>query len=361
MFFMGLFRKKNIPELPSFFPAVSLIIPCFNEEKDILSKLDNVRSLDYPRDRLEVFFVDGGSSDNTIGLLSKEMRENESYTIVKSTVVGKVRQLNYLLPRLKGEIIVNTDVDARLSADTLKWIVAEFNTDSDVSVVGAYCSPVNAIEVERYYWSAQNKGRFLENDAMSSSIVIAQCYAFRQGFLRGFPEDVIADDIYIAFLAHAQGGRVIYSRRAMARETRCPQSYADFLPHKFRKSNAFLRESLRFLYLLPTMNSFCKMMFITRVAQQLLLPWALFFWFLMSGVFLTMFRYDIVVLALVLLVILFIITSRIFSWVRLPDGNRKYSFFTIVRGYCLTFTVMLTAGISYPFFRQGCVYSRLKK
>lgn len=360
IWFMGLFRKKEIPEIPPQLPKISIVIPCFNEEEQIISKLENIRRLDYPQELLEVFFVDGGSADNTLELLSRAIKESEPYKIVKCPRPGKIRQLNYILPALKSKIIVNTDVDARLSSDALKWIAAEFDTGKNVAVVGAYTRPSDAIEIEKYYWSSQNKGRFLESDAASSSIVIAQCYAFRRGFLRAFPEDVVADDIYIAFLAHARGARVIYSHYIAARETRCPKTYAEFMPHKFRKSNAFLRESLRFLYLLPEMNIFCKMMFITRVFQQLMLPWALLFWVLLAGALLTIFRYDIVIITFIVLAILFILTSKIFTSIKLPEERQEYSLLTVVKGYFLALAVMLATGISYPFFKQGSVYSRIK-
>jgi len=80
---------------------------------------------------------------------------------------------------------------------------------------------------------------------------------------------------------------------------------------------------------------------------------------LIAGVLLTMFRFDIVILDTVFLAILFITTNRIFKWIELPDGKHKYSIFTVIRGYILTNIIMLSTGLSYPFFRQGSVYKRI--
>ena len=360
LWFIGLFQSKKTLEIPSLLPTVALIVPCYNEEKQIIAKLENIRSLKYPENLLEVIFVDGGSSDKTVDLLSKAIREGEPCRIEQCDQPGKINQLNYGLAHSKGNIIVNTDVDTLLSAEALIWLAAEFSISEDVLVVGAYSRPADTIEIEKYYWSAQNKGRFIESDAMSSSIVIAPCYAFRRKLLNAFPADVVADDVYVAFLSHADGGKTVYSRKAVALETRSPKSYAEFLPHKFRKSNAFIRESLRFLYLLPEMNFLYKIMFLTRLAQQLLLPWALLFWFLIAGTLLTMSRFDIVLFILVLFSILFIFTNRIFSWLKLPEEDHKLSLLVMVKGYLLTLIIMLATGISYPFFKQGSVYSRLK-
>jgi cellulose synthase/poly-beta-1,6-N-acetylglucosamine synthase-like glycosyltransferase len=359
IWFVALFRARPVPSFPSQWPSISVVIPCYNEEKEIVAKLEDCRKLDYPADCLEVVFADGGSTDHTLQILSDAIRKEEKIRVVPCPRRGKIQQLNHVLPQLKGELIVNTDVDARLSADALKWLAAEFAVSSDVAVVGAYCRPDRPLDIEDYYWAAQNKNRFLESDVHSSSIVIAQCYAFRRALLPAFPEDVVADDIYVAFLATTLGRRVVYSRQVMAVETRTPVSYREFIPHKFRKSNAFLRESLRFLYRLPEMGRFCKIMLITRICQQLLLPWALIFWMLLGGVLATLFRYDIVCLVLATVLILFLFTSRIFAIVKLPDGPHHHSLLTTIKGYFLVTMIMLVTGLSYPFYQQGSDYGRL--
>ncbi len=359
VYFVSLFRKRPDVRLPEEMPFLSIVVPCFNEEACILSKLDDLRNQAYDRDRMEIVFADGGSSDATVSALRSAIRDGEPIRVVECPESGKILQLNHVLPGLRGEIVVNTDADSRLEPEALKWLAAEFS-DPEVFVAGAYCRPGDdALEVERYYWSAQNKGRFMESDARTASIVIAQCYAFRRQLLDAFPPDVVADDIYVAFLANTQRLRTVYSRRARAVETRSPRSYREFLPHKFRKSNAFLRESLRFIYRLPEMRRFCKVMMATRVAQQLLLPWLALFWILLAGVLLTLFRFDIVAFSLVMLLVLFVGTSRIFAVVELPADDSSYTLATIVKGYILTNVVMLSTGASYPFFMQGCSYRKL--
>lgn len=359
LWFIGLLHGTKTPAFPDSWPLMSVVVPCYNEEEQILAKLEDVRSLDYPRDRLEVVFADGGSSDRTAELLATAIEPDEPFSLIRCPGSGKINQLNHVLPQLRGDIVVNTDADSRLSADALRWIAAEFAVASDVWVVGAYCRPEGALKVEQYYWDSQNKGRFLETEARTSSIVVAQCYAFRRELVKAFPEDVVADDIYVAFLAHSLGFRAVYSRYATAIETRGPKNHAEFLRHKFRKGNAFLRESLRFIYRLPEMEFFCKTMLITRTAQQLLLPWAALWWVLLAGVLLTLFRYDVVAFGAAFLVLLLIVANRVVAQVKLPEGSRRHSILTIVRGYLFMNAVVLITGLTYPFFRQGSSYARL--
>ena len=359
LWFLGLLKNREDTVLVKTTPVISVVVPCYNEEDSILEKLEDIRNLDYPRDSLEVVFADGGSGDRTVELLNERIKDNDYIRVVRCPQNGKINQLNYVLPTMRGDIIVNTDADARLSIDILKWISAEFSADPDVGVVGAYSRPQNSILIERYYWSAQNKGRLMESDAGTSSIVIAQCYAFRKGLIIAFPEDVVADDIYISFYANIHGYRTVYSRKAMAMETRAPENYEEFILHKFRKSNAFLREALRFLYLLPEMNSFCKMMFLTRTTQLLFLPWIILLWITLGLTALAGYQFNIVVFGITFLGLLFVVTSRVFARVPLPDGAHLYSFNTVVKGFVLTLVVMILTGISYPLFKQRSCYGRL--
>ena len=46
-------------------PLVSVVVPSYNEERYIRAFLENILGQDYPPGRLEVFIIDGMSSDGT--------------------------------------------------------------------------------------------------------------------------------------------------------------------------------------------------------------------------------------------------------------------------------------------------------
>jgi cellulose synthase/poly-beta-1,6-N-acetylglucosamine synthase-like glycosyltransferase len=359
LYAISLFKRQAEVRIPEELPAIALIIPCYNEEHDIRGKVKNIRQLQYPRQKLDVVFVDGLSTDGTLSILEEERAVANDFRILQCPVRGKIAQINFALTTLSHDIIVNTDVDAHLESDALQWIVAEFAADENISVVGTYCTPSQTIPIENYYWDSQNKGRLLECDAGYLSIVVAPCYAFKRELLAAFPKDTIADDVFIAHLAASEGKNIVYSRRAAAVETRTPRTHRQFLLHKFRKSNAFLRESLRFLYRLPYMSMLCKITFLTRIAQQVVLSWVLVFWGMLAGALLTMFRYDVVLFGACVLATFFLCTSLVFSLVRLPDGKRHHSILTQVEGYFLINLILLATSVSFPFVRQDSSYSRL--
>src|SRR6202030_2665661 len=61
-------RRADTPSA-SAMPGVSIIVPAYNEEKVLPAKIENLRELDFPRERLQVIFVSDGSEDGTNQIL----------------------------------------------------------------------------------------------------------------------------------------------------------------------------------------------------------------------------------------------------------------------------------------------------
>jgi cellulose synthase/poly-beta-1,6-N-acetylglucosamine synthase-like glycosyltransferase len=358
--FASFVRRHPSPAEPRELPLLSIVVPCYNEAGLIVEKLENLLASDYPAEKLEIVFVDGGSTDGTVSRLGAAVPPNRGIRISRSPRKGKIQQLNHVLPTLSGRYVVVTDADGRMRPDTLRWLAAEFAVDPEAWVVGAYSYAPSAIWRDRCFWDSQNRGRLIESDASSSSIVIATCYAFRQELLTEFPEDVVADDVYAGFLGNALGHRVVYSRHALVEEMRGPGHISEFLSHKFRKNNAFLRESLRFLYRLPDMTGFGKLMALTRIGQQLLLPWSAGLWLLIAMTLLTLGRLDLLVIAVAVLGLTILVASQAFQSVDVPKGtSARFNLYKQGLVFFETLFVLCAAALSYPFFRQNSSYSRL--
>ncbi|MBK8268875.1 MAG: glycosyltransferase [Planctomycetes bacterium] len=358
--FVGIVRKRPSPVEPETLPRLSVVVPCFNEARLIEQKLENLLQCDYPSYRVEFIFVDGGSHDGTLELLKTNAPSQRRIRIYESPAKGKINQLNHVLPKLTGEIVVITDADGMMERDTLRKFAAEFAVEDVPWVVGAYSRPSQSIWRDRCFWDSQNRGRLIESDAHGSSIVIATCYAFRRELLRQFPEDVVADDVFIGFLAHSQSKRVVYSRAARVTEVRGPGGIAEFLSHKFRKNNAFLRESLRFIYRLPDMNGLSKLMMLTRTAQQLLLPWCVGVWSLLALTLLTLGRIDILVMAAATLLLSLLVARQAFQSIDVPPGvKERFGLHKYGVVFLETICVLFAAALSYPYFRQNSSYARI--
>lgn len=362
VWFVGLFKKEAKAPLNSMeLPFLSVVIPCFNEAENILDKLNNIKEQDYPHEKLEIIFADGGSEDNTVNIIENNIIGLPNFKLLKCPQRGKINQLNYALSQARGEIVVNTDVDGMMEKDCLTKIVEEFKVNKDIAVVSAYSLPKNVSNVDTYYWLSQNRGRVLETKAYTSSIAIAVCYAFRKELLNVFPEDVVADDIYVAYLANTLGYRTKYSVKARAFEIRGAKNTEEFIPHKFRKSNAFLKEALRFLYRIPEMPRLWQLMYITKLSQLLFIPWAILSWVVLAVALLSLYRYDVVILGLLFLLVTLLIANRIFKRVGIEGENEKYPLYVVIKAFILSNLILIATGLSYPFYRQDSNYKRIGK
>ncbi len=106
-------------------PGISIIIPVFNEEKIIGEKIENMRLLNYPEDKLEILIVSDGSTDRT-----GEIVERKLDSVVKFFKLpersGKAAALNLGLKEAVNEIIVFSDASILLDHNALKNIVRNF-------------------------------------------------------------------------------------------------------------------------------------------------------------------------------------------------------------------------------------------
>lgn len=359
---LSLFGKQiNGYEEITSFPSLTILVPCYNEETLVKFKVENFEKVDYPKEKMKVVFLDGGSEDDTYENLQKITIGHDYIHVIKTGERGKINQLNDYLPQVDSDIVVCTDMDAILKTDVLKRIVYGFQQDPEVGVIGAQVIPKNCSKLETQFWDDQNVLRILESKVHSSSIVIAPCYAFRRNLLLFFPRDCVADDIYISFLANSRGCKVKYFQDAIVYETRTPANLNELITHKFRKGNAYQIELLRFLYTLPNMLPRWKLIFLTKFLQIIIMPWILIFYALSS---LSLILSGIVYLKIVFVSLGILLISLIITSLLMMQQRRKIS---TIKGkkpifslFFITNFILLINGLSFPFYKQSSKYPKVK-
>ena len=370
LLFFSIFTKTNDKINNNDYPFITILIPCYNEELWVDKKINNLMEIDYPKDKVEAVFADGSSKDKTVETLKAKTEEIPYMKVVQTGCRGKINQINHVLPDVRSDIIINTDMDTLLEKNTIKKLVKEFE-NPDVYVVGAYILPNTNLEIEKQYWENQNTFRVLESEVYSSSIVVAPCYAYRKLLLTSFPDDCVADDVYIAYLANTLGKRSIYLKNAFAYEERTPSTFTELLNHKFRKANAFIIEQLRFIYMLPRMRNRWKLIFLSKLLQIIFMPWILIMFFVFSTVLLigsininaSTFNFStgfyFVAGAFTFLLISFLLCHLLVErkrtyYIEKYKGRSNLAIFLLVN------LILFIAGISYPFYRQTSSYYKVK-
>jgi cellulose synthase/poly-beta-1,6-N-acetylglucosamine synthase-like glycosyltransferase len=132
---LSLFKKQKIT---NYKPEVSIIIPCYNEEKNIENCLNAVYTLDYPAKKLEIIVVDDGSTDNTTKVLKEYQKTHKNLRIIKGKHQGKSEALNKGIKKAVNNIIFTVDADTNIAKITLKKLVQPF-TDEKVGATNGSC------------------------------------------------------------------------------------------------------------------------------------------------------------------------------------------------------------------------------
>jgi len=92
-------------------PKVSVIIPCYNEEKTIQSVLEALLQQTYPQEEMEVVIADGMSTDKTRDVIAAFQREHPAFNlrVVDNPKAIIPAALNTATAATKGEIILRLD------------------------------------------------------------------------------------------------------------------------------------------------------------------------------------------------------------------------------------------------------------
>ena len=126
-----LIRNKKI-ELKEY-PGVTIIVPCYNEEKTIVGTIESLLNLDYPKEKLQLMIVDDGSKDNTWGII-QEFTKFQNVKIFKKENGGKYTALNLGLEKVETPFLGCLDADSFVDAQALKRIMTYFDDQDTMAV-----------------------------------------------------------------------------------------------------------------------------------------------------------------------------------------------------------------------------------
>ena len=141
---------------------LSVVIPCYNEEINIrLGALENVASyLNRQKYRWEVILVDDGSSDDSHKLLTRFIRGNKRFKLIKREHQGKAIAVITGVLNSKGQIILFSDLDQAAPLAEVEKLLPYFKRGYQV-VIGSRNSnrrgaPLSRIAMARGFMILRN-------------------------------------------------------------------------------------------------------------------------------------------------------------------------------------------------------------
>ncbi len=202
-------------------PAVTMIIPAYNEAAAIGGKIENALRLDYPRERLEILVVSDGSSDGTVEAAGR-YRDRGVRVLGFPVRRGKLSVLNDAVAQATGDIVVFTDASGLLDRAALRRLVRNFADPTVGCATGRYRfgdPPRTPREQgERFYFRWEGTLRRNESRCGSTLGAHGALYAIRKALYPRIEPHLINDDFLIPMRITERGYRTVYEPEAVVYE-----------------------------------------------------------------------------------------------------------------------------------------------
>ena len=233
------------------FPAITVAIACFNEEKTIEETLDYVVKQDYPGD-IRVLVADDGSTDRTAKLARRRAAKDPRISVLTVRHGGKANTLTAALKRVRTPLMATVDADTLLMPKALERIVARLliSPPDSVAVAGAVFvrNSRNNFITRAQEWDyflgiasvKRQQGLFQGTMVAQGAFSVYRTAALKR--VGGWP-DKIGEDIVLTWAMMREGGRVGYERTAIA-FTGAPEDVKSFARQRRRWARGMI-EGLR--------------------------------------------------------------------------------------------------------------------
>lgn len=283
------FFKKGDNNDESFefhYPYVTLIVPVYNEEKAIVKKLQNIEELNYPKDKLEVIFVDGCSTDLTTKVIQNFIEKSSKSTkLIKQNMRGGYNSgISEGILNSKGEIIVATDAGAYHYPDAIKYLVKHFNDSKIGTVTGKEIvlsgnkhdfSP----KLEAIYRNFYDFMRIAETRIDSTPDSKGEILAIRKDICTNVLSKLESSpnasfDSCIPYQAKLEGYRTIFEPRAKYYEY-APATFMDRMRQQIRRASVLIGSMLLFkkMFLKKKYGKFGLVIMPAHFIMLIILPW----------------------------------------------------------------------------------------
>ncbi|MDX2413917.1 MAG: glycosyltransferase [Bacteroidales bacterium] len=228
-------------------PRVSVIVAAKNEENCLPDLISDLKSLDYPKDKLEILIVDDHSSDSTAGLIQNS--RNINYFLSKGR--GKKQAIATGLEYARGELILTTDADCSLKNSWLRSYAEMYILEKPDLIIGQVKPErgkglISVLsELEFYSLQAVTGGLALVNKpVMCNGANLGFRKAAVEDYLKSVKADIASgDDMFLLHTIKKSGGRITWLNNDDGTvSTRLPHRLRDL----FRQRSRWAGKSIYF-------------------------------------------------------------------------------------------------------------------
>jgi cellulose synthase/poly-beta-1,6-N-acetylglucosamine synthase-like glycosyltransferase len=239
-------RAASVPDGPGAAePPVTVIIPAYNEERNIAARIQNVLESEYRRELLDVIVVSDASSDGT-NEIARSFEADGVRVIVQEQRSGKTAGLNRAVRIARGNIVVFTDANAAYPPPTIRALTDYFH-DPTVGLVSGYTKYTvdaagDVAEVTNAYTALERtlkKGESRWGCCVGADGAI---FAMRRSLYRTLRDDDI-NDLVLPLSVIDQGFRCVFAEDAY-----CSENAGENIESEFRRQSRITNRSLRAIW-----------------------------------------------------------------------------------------------------------------
>jgi len=211
-------NKEEVAGQVASLPKVSVVIPAYNEEKQIAGAIDAILAQDYPAERLQILVLSDASTDATDRIVGEYFPRGVELLRMPQRC-GKTKAENVACASLRGDIIVNTDASVRLHPGAIKQLVAKM-ADPAVGVASSRDISLPTLDAsanvtEAGYVDYEMRIRDLETKTGGIIGASGSCYAIRADIHKIPIRDDLSRDFSAALTARLHGLRSVSARDAV--------------------------------------------------------------------------------------------------------------------------------------------------
>ncbi len=269
------FRKTVVAPMPAdnSLPDLTLFIAAYNEETVVDEKMRNSLELDYPAEKLHIFWVTDGSNDRTNELLAKWPQATVIYQPERQ---GKTAALNRGMQFVKTPLVVFTDANTHINREALREIVHAFANPKVGCVAGEKRIAVQvkdnaASGGEGIYWKYESTLKKLDSRLYSAVGAAGELFAIRSELFEEMATDTLLDDFILSLRIVMRGYTIAYCADAYATES----GSADMREEEKRKVRIAAGGLQSIWRLRPLLNPFHYGIFSFQYVSHRVLRWSL--------------------------------------------------------------------------------------
>ena len=208
-------HPANDPE-----PAVTLVIPAYNEVECLKEKIQNCLELNYPSDKLIFIWVTDGSTDGSTEIL----RGYPAFKVLHNPErMGKTHAINRAMEAVQTPYVVFTDANTMLNPSAIRILMKYFTHPKAGCVAGekriVTDSRQRAVSKgEGIYWRYESWLKKLESSTGSVLGAAGELFAIRSHLYIPLADEIILDDFMISMNIATKGYSVEYAPEAAGAE-----------------------------------------------------------------------------------------------------------------------------------------------